>query len=244
MNAFPIRQSDFLNFLSTTGSKSKKLDSNYKSVLIDELKSEKNFEEMCSETWQKYFGQSSQNYYHVINAAGISPENWSHNDFPYQKFLANNVDESVLTWKPLRINPPQLNSDVQSKLTATLGKHAVIVPPELEEKLKTDHELREKVIANIDKIYKFHTQTPTFKMPGVKEYGTKIFGSVTILNAEGEVENCVVTSGGTIMAPDEETLRQIEHERAKKLKRKQFNAKLLEQARIEYIMTQNLLIIR
>ncbi len=80
-------------------------------------------------------------------------------------------------------------------------------------------------------------------MLGVKEYGTKIFGSVTILNADGEVENCVVTSGGTIMAPDEETLRQIEREQAKKLKSKQLNAELLEQARIEYIMTRNLLTI-
>ncbi|MBR3050057.1 MAG: hypothetical protein IKG61_01225, partial [Selenomonadaceae bacterium] len=157
---------------------------------------------MCSETWQKYFGQSPQNYYHVMNATGISQEIWSHNDFPYQKFLANDVDESILTWKPSRNNPSQLNSDVQSKLTATLGKHAVIIPPELEDKLKIDPKLREKVIANLDNIYKFHTQPPKLKMPGVKEYGTKIFGSVTILNADGEVENCVVTSGGTIMAPD------------------------------------------
>lgn len=129
------------------------------------------------------------------------------------------------------------------QINGNLGKHAVIIPPELEEKLKIDPELRQKVIANIDKIYKFHTQPPNFKMPGVKEYGTKIFGFVTILNADGEVDNCVVTSGGTIMAPDEETLRQIELERAKKLKRKQFNADLLEQARIEYIITRNLLII-
>lgn len=243
MNDLLIRQANFLNFLSPPVSKSKNLGLNYKSVLADELKSEKTFAEMCSEIWQKYFCQSSQNYYHVINAEGISPENWSHNDFPYQKFFANDVDESVLTWKPSRNNPSQLNSDVQSKLTATLGKHAVIIPPELEEKLKIDPKLREKVIANIDKIYKFHTQPPIFKMPSVKEYGTKIFGSVTILNAAGEVENCVVTSGGTIMGPDEETLRQIEREQAKKLKRKQFNEELLEQARIEYIMTRNLLII-
>lgn len=243
MNDLLIRQAHFLNFSPPNVSKSKNIGSNYKSVLADELKSEKTFSEMCSDTWQRYFGQSSQNYYHVMNAAGISQEIWSHNDFPYQKFLANDVDKSVLTWKPSRTNPPQLNWDVQSRLTATLGKHAVIIPPELEEKLKIDPELRQKVIANIDKIYKFHTQPPNFKMPGVKEYGTKIFGSVTILNADGEVDNCVVTSGGTIMAPDEETLRQIELERAKKLKRKQFNADLLEQARIEYIMTRNLLII-
>ena len=243
MNDLLISQANLLSFTSLTVLKPKNIGSNYKSVLADELKSEKTFSEICSDTWQRYFGQSSQNYYHVMNATGISSENWSHNDFPYQKFLENDVDESVLSWKPSRANPSQLNSDVQSKLTATLGKHAIVIPPELEERLKIDPKLREKVIANIDKIYKFHTQPPTFKIPGVKEYGTKIFGSVTILNAKGEVENCVVTSGGTIMGPDEETLRQIEREHAKKLKRKEFNAELLEQARIEYIMTRNLLII-
>lgn len=197
---------------------------------------------MYKKTITKYFGQSSQIYYHVMNASGISRENWTHNDFPYERFLDNQVDESILTWKPSRANPSQLNSEVQSKLTATLGKHSIIIPPELEEKLTTDSNLRKKVITNVEKLYNFHLQTPTFKMPGVKEYGTKIFGSVTILNAKGEVENCVVTSGGTIMGPDEETLRQIELERIKKLKRKDLNNELLEQARIEYITTRDLLI--
>lgn len=173
----------------------------------------------------------------------LSRENWTHNDFPYERFLENQVDESILTWKPSRANPSQLNTEVQNKLSATLGKHSIVIPPELEEKLKTDSNLREKVITNVEKLYNFHLQPPTFKMTGVKEYGIKIFGSVTTLNAKGEVENCVVTSGGTIMGPDEETLREIELERIKKLKRKELNAELLEQARIEYIMTKNSLII-
>ena len=40
------------------------------------------------------------------------------------------------------------------------------------------------------------------------------------------------------MEPDEETLRQIEIERKRKLARKEFNAELLEQAQIEYLMTR------
>lgn len=237
-----IGQANLSNFLSPAVSKSKNIGTDYKSILADELKSKKAFSTMYKKTITKYFGQSSQIYYHVMNASGISRENWTHNDFPYERFLDNQVDESILTWKPSRANPSQLNSEVQSKLTATLGKHSIIIPPELEEKLTTDSNLRKKVITNVEKLYNFHLQTPTFKMPGVKEYGTKIFGSVTILNAKGEVENCVVTSGGTIMGPDEETLRQIELERIKKLKRKDLNNELLEQARIEYITTRDLLI--
>ena len=236
MNDLRIEQNVVKNFFASDLSKAR--GTNFKSMLSEELKSEETFADMWQKTFEKYFGKSAQNYYHVMDASNITTENWTHNDFPYEKFLTDSVDESILNWKPTRENPPQLNSEVQKKLTATLGKHSIIIPPELEEKLKTDSALRKKVIANIEEIYKFHTQPPPFKMPGVKEYGTKIFGSVTILNAEGDVENCVVTSGGTIMGSDEKTLRQIEIERKRKLERKEFNQELLEQARIEYLMTR------
>ena len=75
----------------------------------------------------------------------------------------------------------------------------------------------------------------------MKEYGTKIFGSVTILNSEGEVENCVVTGGGTIMGPDEETLRQFELEQEKKLHRKIYNRELMEISQKNYLLNKNLI---
>ena len=243
MDVSRIEQDNLTNLLSFGVSKSNNLSASYKDILASELSAEKTFADMCSDLWAKYFGQST-NFYHVMDATSIKSEVWTHNDFPTDKFLRDNVDLSVLTWQPSRINPSQLDSDVQSNLTATLGKNAIIIPPELEEKLKTDSELREKVICNLEKLYSWHLQPPAFKIPGVKEYGTKIYGSVTILNAEGEVEHCRITSGGTIMAPDEETLRQIELERKKKLKRKEFNAELLETARLEYIATRNLLAIQ
>ena len=244
MNDLRVSQWSLANLTASKVSKSKNLDSSYKNILVDELKSGKMFSDMWQTTIKSYFGQSAQIFYHVMDASSISRENWTHNDFPYSKFLTNAVDESVLRWKPTRTNPSQLDFDVQSKLTATLGKHSIVIPPELEEKMQNDPNLREKVLANVEDTYKFHTQPITFHLPGVKEYGTKIFGSVTILNADGEVENCVVTSGGTIMGPDEETLRQIEEERRKKLKRKDFNAELLEMARIEYITKRDLLAIQ
>ena len=238
MNKLSVRQTDFFNFIASNSSNSKNVGANYKSILSYELKT---FSDMWQSTLKEYFGQSSQIFYNVMDASSISQEVWTHNDFPYEKFFTNEVDMSVLNWKPTCSNPSQLDSDVQSKLTATLGKHSIIVPPELDEKLKIDPALRKKVLANVEDIYKFHKQPPALKMPGVKEYGTKIYGSVTILNAEGDVENCVVTSGGTIMGPDEETLRQIEVERRRKLKRKEFDAELLEQAQIKYLMNRDLL---
>lgn len=241
MDALKIFQANSANLFLLNATNSTNHANSYKSILADVLNAQNTFETMCADIWAKYFGQST-NYYHVIDAISISRDVWTHNDFPYDKFLTDSVSDSVLTWQPSRANPSQLDSDVQIKLTATLGKNAVVIPPQLAEKLNSDSVLRQKVISNIDNVFKFHTQPPAFHIPGVKEYGTKIYGSVTILNADGDVENCVVTSGGTIMAPDEETLRQIEEERLKKLKRKELNAESLEMARIEYIMTRNLLI--
>lgn len=241
MDALKISQANSASFFLRNAPNSTNRANSYKLILADTLNAQNTFETMCANTWTKYFGQST-NYYHVIDATNISRDVWTHNDFPYDKFLTDSVSDSVLMWQPSRANPSQLDSDVQAKLSATLGKNAVVIPPELNAKLQSDADLRKKVIGNIDNILKFHTQPPAFKMPGVKEYGTKIYGSVMILNANGDVENCVVTSGGTITAPDEETLRQIEEERLKKLKRKELNAELLEMARIEYIMTRDLLI--
>ena len=242
MNGLKVSEGNLANLLVSDNLKYKNIGTSFKSVLSDELTVVETFDDMWNSTIGNYFGQYSQIFYHVMDALSISQEIWTHNDFPYEKFLTNEVDMSVLDWKPTRNNPSQLDSDVQSKLTTTLGKHSIIIPPELDEKLKTDPDLRKKVLANVEDIYKFHKQPPAFKMPGVKEYGTKIYGSVTILNDEGDVENCVVTSGGTIMGPDEETLRQIEVERIKKLKRKEFNTELLEQAQIHYLMNRDLIL--
>ena len=237
-----ILEGNIAGLLVSDGSNSKNIGANFKSMLSDELTAVETFNEMWKSTIESYFGQSSQIFYHVMDALSISQEIWMHNDFPYEKFLTNDVDIGVFNWKPTRSNPSQLDSDVQSKLTATLGKHSIIIPPKLDEKLKNDTNLMKKVLENVEEIYKFHTQPVTFHLPGVKEYGTKIYGSVTILNDDGDVENCVVTGGGTIMGPDEEILRKIEVERIKKLKRKEFNAELLEQAQIHYLINRKLIL--
>ena len=242
MNGLKVSEGNLANLLVSDNLQYKNIGTSFKSMLSEELTAVESFDDMWQSTIGKYFGQYSANFYHIMDASSISQEVWTHNDFPYEKFLTNEVDVSVLNWKPTRSSPSQPDSDVQSKLTATLGKHSMIIPPELDEKLKTDPALRKKVLANVEDIYKFHKQPPAFKMPGVKEYGTKIYGSVTILNAEGDVENCVVTSGGTIMEPDEETLRQIEVEHRRKLKRKEFNSELLEQAQIRYLMNRDLIL--
>ena len=183
---------------------------------------EANFADMWKATYGKYFPQGEgQWFYHVMDASGVSREDWQHNDFPYDRVMREEPDTSVFTWRPSRANPSQLDAQVQAKTQATLGKHAIFVPPELDEKMKNDPALARKVASAVERVYSFHRPQPFLPMPGTKFYGTKTYGSVIVLNAEGEVEHACVTSGGGMIGPDEHTLRQIEQEQAKKRARRE-----------------------
>ena len=108
------------------------------------------FENLCKAAFEQNFGHSATTtYYHVMDAASIPREHWCHEDFPYDKFFANEADTSIVNWRPSRANPSQLASEIQSKVTSTLGKYAIVVPPALDEKMKTDPALRKKVARNI-----------------------------------------------------------------------------------------------
>ena len=70
-------------------------------------------------------------------------------------------------------------------------------------------------------------------LPGTKRYGTKLYSAVVVLDENGEVDNCRVSSGGSIIGPDEETLRQIEREQKRKAKRKAEALQLDEEAAVK-----------
>ena len=194
------------------------------------------FEDMWKDSFEKYFPHVSNRYfYHVVDVPEISDSTWQHNDFPCDRLTQETIDDSVFSWKPSRGNPSQLDARVQATTLATLGKNSIIVPPELDEKMRQDPQLAKKVFTNIEKVYEFHRPMPHMALPGTKLYGTKMYGSVIILNKDGEVEHSCVTSGGAILGPDEHTLRQIEQEQEKKQKRKDENRRIAEEAEIRYI---------
>ncbi len=183
--------------------------------------------ELCQASFARNFGHSAgAAYYHVMDATTITRENWCHEDFPYDRFFTDDTDNSILDWAPERANPSQMASEIQAKVNATLGKSAIIVPPALEEKMKSAPALRAKVAANIDKIYAFHAGGPRLTLPGTKFYGTRLYSAVVVLDENGEVANCRVSSGGGIIGPDEKTLRQIEREQNRQAKRKAENRQL------------------
>ena len=89
-------------------------------------------------------------YYNVMDTSKIDSSLWGRNDYPWDKYFSNNADDSVLNWKPSGAEPDMQSPAVRTKMNAMLGKIAVVIPPELEEKMKNNTELAQKVMERVD----------------------------------------------------------------------------------------------
>lgn len=89
-------------------------------------------------------------YYHVMDGSKISQATWDRNDFPFEKFFSDDVDESILEWRPAGAEPSDYDSTVITRRNSVAGQKAVIVHPALEEKMKNNPELAEKVMQNVE----------------------------------------------------------------------------------------------
>ena len=148
--------------------------------------------------------------YHVMDASKISQGTWERNDFPFEKFFEDDIDESVLNWTPTGKDPDMVDSCVQARLDSTLGGKAIVVPPELEEKMKNNPELAQKVM---DKVDSFIANHPT--RPG------RVLSYLIALDENGDIAHFRVTGGGGhISGPSEEELRQFEEEQKAKREKK------------------------
>ncbi len=89
-------------------------------------------------------------YYNVMDTSKIDGFLWGRNDYPWDKYFSNNVDDSVLNWKPSGAEPDMQSPAVRAKMNAMLGKISVVIPPELEERMKNNTELTQKVMERMD----------------------------------------------------------------------------------------------
>ena len=97
--------------------------------------------------WQTRFPRA---YYSVMDTSKIDDFLWRRNDYPWDKYFNNNADDSVLDWKPSGAEPTMLDSKVQAKINFTIGKKAIVVPSELEEKMENDPDLAKSVMAKVE----------------------------------------------------------------------------------------------
>ena len=155
-------------------------------------------------------------YYHVMDGSKISQGAWDRNDFPFERFFSDNVDESVLGWTPSGAEPSANSPEVQSRWSSTAGRKAVIVPPALEEKMQNDPGLAEKVMANVENFIATYPATPGCSY-------------LIELDENGEISKYRVTSPGTITISSSEF---VEARRAREEKHAEYE-RLAEEAALK-----------
>ncbi len=169
--------------------------------------------------WQTRFPGA---YYHTMDASNIPQGVWERNDFPFEKFFQNDVDEATVNWKPNGANPAMDSSGVQSRLHSIAGQKSIVVPPELEEKMKNDSALASQVMAKVESFI------ATNQVPG------RICSHLIVLDENGEIARFRASShGGNITGPSEEEIRQFEAEQAAKKKRSEEYARLNEESALK-----------
>ena len=101
------------------------------------------FKEMLK---SKYPGE----YYNVMDTSKIDGCLWGRKDYPWDAYFSEPADESVLGWTPSGAEPKMQDSKVQNKINSMAGKMSIVIPPELEEKMKNDPELAQQVMDKVD----------------------------------------------------------------------------------------------
>ena len=145
------------------------------------------FEEMLK---SKYPGA----YYNVMDTSKIDRGLWGRNDYPWNAYFKEPADESVLSWKPSGPQPDMQSPEVHAKMNSMLGKVAIVLPPELEEKMKNDPELAKKVMDRIDNFI----LTNEASQPGTLK------GYVMTFDENGEMNHACVVGEGRITVSSSE----------------------------------------
>lgn len=138
--------------------------------------------------WQTRFPGA---YYNVMDTSKIDGSLWGRNDYPWDKYFSNNVDDSVLDWKPSRAEPAMSDPKVQEKIRSTIGKKSIIVPPALEEKMKNDPELAQKIMERVEK---FIATNDAIQIHCEGYFPNPNKGYLIALDENGEIAHSCVTS--------------------------------------------------
>lgn len=178
--------------------------------------------------------------YHVMDTSKINSALWQRNDYPFEMFFQDDLEESDLGWTPTSKEPSMLDAGVQARLNAARGKYAIVVPLALEEKLENNPELSQSIMDKISTLIKEQDTVPSS------------MDSFTIsLDDEGNISNYRLSGGGgeiTVTrrngqkSKDEETEEVKEQERNQRLaaKRALQRKEQLEKAELDKLYQQSL----
>ncbi|MBD5518303.1 MAG: hypothetical protein HDR07_07350 [Lachnospiraceae bacterium] len=131
-------------------------------------------------------------YYNVMDTSKIDGGLWGRNDYPWDAYFSEPADASVLGWTPSGAEPDMQSPEVHAKLNSMVGKIAIVIPPELEEKMKNDPELAKKVMERVDNFLL------TNSTPGENE------GFLMTFDENGEINHACVVGEGKITVSSSE----------------------------------------
>ena len=154
--------------------------------------------------------------YHVMDTSKINSSLWQRNDYPFEMFFQDDMDETALDWKPTSREPSMLDAGVQARLNAARGKYAIVVPPALQEKLENNPELSQSIIEKISTLIKEQDSVAS------------CMDSFTItLDNDGNISNYRLScGGGDIMMPSQIGRRKNEDKEAEEIKEQERNQRL------------------
>mgnify|MGYP004513051933 FL=1 len=161
--------------------------------------------------------------YHVLDTSKINSSLWQRNDYPFEKFFEDELDESDLNWKPTSREPSMLDAGVQARLNAARGKYAIVVPPVLEEKLKNNPELSQSIMNKISTLIKEQDTVPS-----------SIDSFNITLDDEGNISNYRLSGGGgEITITQRNGLRKSQDEETEEVKEQERNQRLTAKRALE-----------
>ena len=133
-------------------------------------------------------------YFNVMDTSKINRGLWGRNDYPWDAYFKEPADDAVLDWKPTGAEPDMQSSEVHAKINSMLGKVAIVIPPELEEKIRNDPELAQKVMDRINNLI----LTNEASEPGTLK------GYVMTFDENGEMNHACVVGEGRITVSSSE----------------------------------------
>ena len=175
-------------------------------------------EEMLRSTYKKV-------YYNVMDTSQIDHNLWGRNDYPWDAYFKEPADEAVLSWKPTGSEPDMQSPQVHRKLNSMLGKVAIVVPRELEEKMQNNPELAQQIMTRIDNFIRENEAS---------EPGT-LKGYVITFDENGNINNACVTGEGKITVSSSEF---ADARKAREAKQAEYNRILEENALKRQLMEQ------
>ncbi|MCH5251952.1 MAG: hypothetical protein J1F22_03160 [Lachnospiraceae bacterium] len=145
-------------------------------------------------------------YYNVMDTSKIDDALWGRQDYPWDAYFSEPADESVLNWAPSGPEPDMQSPEVHAKINSMVGKVAVVIPPELEEKMKNNPELAKKVMVRIEKFI----LTNEASAPDTRK------GYVMTFDKNGEMNHACVVGEGRFTVSSSEFIEERKKREARR----------------------------